>query len=143
MDGEKKKLDSLVQKTSRVLIRISTVFPFEFFPTIVTVDEKKVSISRGIFFSSRTIESILVKDIRTVIVSSNILFASVKIQLGPMATAEQGPPTIYWLWKNDADRLRRIILGLVACEEEDIDLSQFEKRDLIRKVDQIGNARVG
>ena len=77
MDSEKDKLDKLVLKSRRVLLEIKAVFPFDFFPDKIKIDENKVDIISSNFFFDKHIASILIEHINTVTLSSGVLFASI------------------------------------------------------------------
>lgn len=133
------KLDTLVKKSDQQLISVQTVFPFDFFPDSITVDENKIDIVHGIFFFSSSISSILIKDIKYAHVSYNPFFATLNIEV---AGFEQNPEKIPYLKKRDADKLLRIIIGLVTLSKEKIDVTKLNNEELLQKVEKIGAAPV-
>lgn len=135
---EKHKLDQLVSKSNRVLMRVTAVFPFDFFPNTVVIDENKVDLVYRTFFFSQQVFSILTKNINFVTIEAGPIFATLIMEVKGF---EQNPLPIRYLWKNDAIRARRMIMGLVACAHENINLSVFTLRELKRKVEEIGIAR--
>jgi hypothetical protein len=138
------KLDNLVVKSRRVLFEANTVFPFDFFPDKIRIDENKVDMVYRHFFFEKHVVSILIGDINTVVLSSGVFFATIHIQLNKPKPAETdiylGEP-INYLWKKDAIKIRRIILGLVAVHQQKIDLSKVPTENLAYKIEEIGKAR--
>lgn len=135
---ETQKIDRVIEKTGRKLFEISSVFPFDFFPDKIVIDENKVSLIFGIFFFSEQVFPIFIKDIKNVTVSSSILFASLTFEL---TGYEKNPQKIKYLWIPGAMRARRIITGLVACHAEKIDTTKLSESKLLEKVEEIGRAR--
>lgn len=137
-NANRDKLDHLVKRAGRILFKCSSVFPFDFFPDTICVDENKVDIVyRNFFYSEETI-SILIKNLHFVIADCSIFFCTLQIDVKGF---EQDPLPVKYLWKKDALQARRIITGLIACENEGIDLSQFDLPELKEKVIKIGIAR--
>ncbi len=67
------KFETLVGKSTRVLFRAKTVFPFKFFTDYVIIDENKVNLIHTIFFFSIEVQSILIHHIKDVIADTDIL----------------------------------------------------------------------
>jgi hypothetical protein len=135
---EKEKLDKLVQSSKEVIYGISTVFPFNFFPDTITVVKEKVDITYGVFFSSKEVFSILTPDIRGVVIDHGLYFATLHFEV---IGYERNPDPVKYLKVGEAVRMRRIILGLIACDKEKIDLSHFSTKELRTKLEEIGMAR--
>ncbi len=129
------KLNNLVDKSSDVLVKVSTVFPFTLFTNDVIVDPYKVNIIFREFFYSQHIHSILVKDILDIVVETSLFFATVKI-------VDQGyvenSVNITYLKKADALKLRKIIQGLVIAHRQAIDLSVLHPDNIRDKVEELG-----
>ncbi len=131
------KLETLVQKSGRTLLRASTVFPFHLFPKTIVIEEHKVDVILPIFFFSRQIESILLEYITSVQVTTSIFFASLRFEVWGMDT---NPPVIDFLRKKDALAARRIIQGLLACKKEGITIDTLDTALLRKKLEEIGTA---
>src|SRR5476651_918238 len=71
-------LANLRKKSNRLLITFSSVFPWEFFPTKITIQETKVSVIFHDFLSTQ-VHSMDIKDISNVFIESAYLFANLKI----------------------------------------------------------------
>lgn len=135
---ELEKLEKLGETATRELYRVTSFFPLDFFPDTVIIDTTKVSIIHRIFFYSQTITGIFIKDVINVTITSSLLFATVTIQLSPLQVQ---PLPINYVKKNDALRLRRIIMGLRACLNEKIDLGKLSTTELLPFVEDIGRSR--
>jgi hypothetical protein len=135
---EAKKLDDLVKKSSRELFRMSTVFPFDLFPNTITVDEEKVNIIYRYFFNlEKNIFSILIKNITGVYIRNFWFLTAMTFEV---TGYETNPEPVRFLYTRDAIRARRIILGLVACEKEKVDISKIPTDELVAKAEEIGKA---
>lgn len=136
----REKLDSLVKRTSRVLFKCTSVFPFDFFPNSVIIDENKVDIVYRNFFYSEHVVSILIPNINFVEAECSLIFGTLTLEVSGF---EQNPLPVSYLWKRDAIKARRMIMGLVACAKKDIDLADFDIQELQKKIEMIGIARGG
>lgn len=72
MNDEKQKLDNLVLKSRKALFEISAVFPFDFFPDKIKIDENKVDLIYCKFFFNKHMSSFLIEDIHTVTLSTGV-----------------------------------------------------------------------
>lgn len=133
---EIKKIDSLIQDTQRIIYKVSSVFPFDFFQDTLIVDLRKVDIVRREFFGSERVESLDHSQIIDVIISTTPFMCSLTLINKEFKTE---PVIISKLWRKDAVRAKRIISGLVACKRENIDLSLLTDREILAKVEEIGN----
>src|SRR3989344_8695793 len=112
------KLNGLITRAHRILIKVNTVFPFDFFPDTIIVDANKIDVIRRPFFFTEEIYTLLIRNINYVSVYHSLFFATLSIEVNGF---EQNPPNVNYLWKNDAVRIRNIVLGLLACAKENID----------------------
>lgn len=132
----RERLEDLVAKSSKVLFEISGVFPFDFFPDKLIIDEYQVNIINKIFFWSEQIKSIPVKSITDVCVQTGLFFGELCI-----CTNGPGDPvtTIRFLKRHQAIEARGIIQGLREAYMENIDVSAVDNRwELKEKVEMIG-----
>jgi len=132
---EMKKLDELASDDNRQLLIIRTLFPFTIFPTTVTVDLNHVVVSTQVFFFSKQVLSFLIKDLLTVIVETNIFFATLKFvdRFFPQDTVP-----VRFLSKPDADKAFRVINGLIIAERQNVNLTALPSEEVMRKVEEIG-----
>jgi len=131
----KKALENAKNKGSGVIYRLNSVFPFDLFPDSIVIDHNKVSIVRRTGPFSQKIFPIALADIKTVTVYSGILFASLTLEI---AGYEQNPGTVIKLNKFKAQKARKIIMGLIVANRQEIDLSKLSTKQLSRDLPKIG-----
>lgn len=135
---ETKKLDNLVTGSVRVLLDIRSIFPFDFFPDDLIIDEVKVSVFTKFFFWSKEVRSIEFKDIFNVSVQQGLFFA--KLEIVDRYFSQQ-TIVVDFLTIKDAMKARRIIQGMIIAHKEDIDLQAIPVKKLNRKLERIGRSR--
>ncbi len=135
VDKNLQKLDSLANESQHTLLKIKAVFPFNFFPDEIIIDETKVSIIRKLFFFSNQIRSVAHEDILNVIVEYHIFFATLGIVDRSFI---QQPISINYLKKNDAILARCIIQGIIIAKKEGVDFNMVTVKDLVQKAKRIG-----
>lgn len=130
-------LEELSQKSSRIIYRTKTVFPFVLFSDEIVVDEEKVTVTMGIFYKSGHSHSIMLKDIAVVAVSTAVFFATLRIvdQNNP-----QAPLIIRYLPKEEALKMRRTIMGLTIADKNSINLGEYPVDKVKEKAEEIGKA---
>lgn len=133
--NEKEKINALVEKSQRVLMNATTVFPFDFFPDSIIVDENKLTIVKRIFFWSETVFTVLVKDILSIGISSNPFFSTLSVEVKGF---EKNPAPVNYLWNKDAVQIKKLITGLTTCVKEGINTSLISDKEVARKVEEIG-----
>lgn len=148
-DDENVRKSTLVEiptPTSRVVFKTDGVFPFDFFPDSLIIDELKVSyIFRKFIYQQ--VNSILIKDIVDVTASNGLFFGSVQITGGefqgtsPEPGMEKGPLIVSYLKKNDAYLARQIILGLMIYSDQKVDTSRMPVTEVIQKARELGRSR--
>lgn len=132
---EEQKLDNLLERSNRIIFSTHTVFPFDFFPDEVTIDETKIQIIKKTFFYTQQTFPILIENIHNVTVSSSLFFASVKFEV---AGSEENPGDLTFLWNSDAYKIKRIVTGITAAVKEGVDLSAIPTPELKQKLETIG-----
>jgi hypothetical protein len=137
-DENPPELPELSREASVVLYSLSAVFPFDFFPDKLIIRLNHVDIIHEIFFWSGATDRIQIIDIRDVSVQYNPIFAT--LILTPAGAANPGL-RIRYLWKNQAMRAKRILLGILECHRQQVDLSKHSKRDILAYVEKIGRAK--
>ena len=133
---EVRKLDKSVSASEDSLVSVSTVFPFELFPDKVIVDSTKVTIIKQSFFYVYHTESILIKDLVTVVVETSLFFAAVRFVDRFFA---DNPTSVHYLWKEDAERIRTVIHGLMVASDQNIEIKDVPSSTLVPKLEQIGS----
>lgn len=136
-EADIKKFHRLTQ-AEHILFQATTVFPFTLFPDTVTISETKVSITHRLFFFTKEVTSIAVKDIAYVNVGTDIFFGTLDI-IDKYFEKEELKVT--FLWKKDALEARRILQGLIITEREGIDITNVNKvPEIKQKIESIGTA---
>ncbi|PWU23681.1 hypothetical protein C5B42_02095 [Candidatus Cerribacteria bacterium 'Amazon FNV 2010 28 9'] len=136
LDTLQKKKETIV--TSVALYKISTVFPFRVFPTVITVDHQKVDISTSVFFGSREINSILIDDIGSVVVDTSPFFATMTIH-DRLPTREK--ITVEYLPKDKALKMRRIIEGLIISHKTNTNLQNQPPSAAAARLESMGKIK--
>lgn len=134
----RRRFNDLCYKSEVVLLKVTNIFPFDFFQDDLVIDVNKVNVVNRVFFLSETMHSIAVRDILDVFVECNILFATVKIIDRNFI---ENLISIDYLWRWDAFKARRMIQGLIIASREGVDLSKLEPSDLLRKVEGLGRIK--
>ncbi len=132
-------LGELSHEASMVLYSISSIFPLDLFPDRIVIRLNHIDIIHGIFFWSGTTDRLQIIDIRDVSVQYNPFFAS-------LVLTPAGQPTVHrvkYLWRGQAVRAKRILLGLIECHRQQVDLSGYSRYELLAHVEKIGRAQEG
>jgi hypothetical protein len=131
------KLDNLVTMTEYRLFKLSSIFPFQLFQDDIIIEQKQVIIIKRNFFFSSQQYPFSIKDILAPIVETSLFFAKFQLKLGP-GSYRQDPPSVSYLGKDEAQKARRIIMGLIVCDKENVDLNGMAYGDILKKVEEIG-----
>ena len=132
------KFESLLERSTKILLKTSSVFPFDFFPDEITIDEFKVNIIFHEFWLSGDIHSIQIDMIKDIEVESEPIFAELKI----VPDGYPGHPlAVRFLKKKDAMKARRIIQGLMVARKQGIDPSQLDEH-MIEKIERLGKTNL-
>ncbi len=112
------------------LLRIKSVFPFDFFPDELIIGKKTVSVIKRQFLNSNT-ETFLVKDIGLVSINTAILFSHIRISY----KAPYEDIVIGTLWKTEAKNIKALLDKLMLIKNEDVDVDEEDlffdkKRDM-------------
>lgn len=137
-DQEAPELHDLSRDASVVLYAISSVFPLDLFPDKIVIRLNHIDIIHGIFFWSGSNDRIQIIDIREVNIQYNPFFAT--LVLTP-AGEPSSPLQIKYLWKGQAIRAKRILVGMLEAHRQQVDFSKYSKADILTYVEKIGRAR--
>lgn len=135
--AEIKKLNDLAHIDTSPLFTFRSVFPFDLFPNRVTIDRSKITVVDNLFFFTRQVQSLMIKDLMSVITHETLLLSSLHIidRQYPQETI-----IVANLQKSDARKARRIIEGLIVADKEGVDLSRITNEQLIPKLEEIGRS---
>ncbi|HWY79764.1 MAG TPA: hypothetical protein VNW29_05410 [Candidatus Sulfotelmatobacter sp.] len=128
-------VNDLVKKSNRSIIRISSQFPWELFPSTIEVEESRVTFHFNQFLSSQS-HSVDMKDISNVFIESSIFFSTLQVV---SRTFVQNEIKVGYLNKERAKKVQRIIEGLRTFEENNINTSNYEIAELISKIEEFHN----
>lgn len=131
------KLNATVKSANRILFKTQAIFPFDFFPDEVIIDENKVDIISSKFFTSRETFTIPIENINGVTNSLSLFFGELRIEAWGI---NRLPGPIKYLSRLDAIKARRIISGLILSHKEQIDMRNIPLEELKRKLEEIGRA---
>jgi hypothetical protein len=132
-ENDRNKLNELIRKSNRSIISISSVFPWNFFPNTIDVEESRVTFIFRQFFTSQS-HSVDIKDISNVFIESGFFFATLQVV---SRTFIQNDIKIEYLKKKDAYRAKNIIEGLRTFVQNDINSSNYEIGDLVNKLKEL------
>lgn len=129
------KFEAVLGGSKRVLLKTSSIFPFDLFPDEITIDETKVSIVYHEFFFSDEVHSITIDMIKDIDVETGPLFATLKI----VPDGYPGRPMeLRFLKKKDAIKARQIIQGLIIARKHGIDPTKIQSEDFLEKIELMG-----
>lgn len=126
------KVNDLVKKSNRRIISISSTFPWDLFPSIIEVEESRVTFKFNQFLSSQS-HSVDIRDISNIFIESSIFFSTLQVV---SRTFIQNDIKIGNLNKAKAKKVQRIIEGLRTFKEHNINTSSYEIDELISKIEE-------
>jgi len=136
-EKHQQKVEEMLDRGNNVLLKISAVWPFDFFPDEVVVDENKVNIICREFFFSEDIHSISIFNIKDISLETNIFFATLKI----VPDGYPGQPlSIKFLVKSQAIRMRKIIQGLIETSKKGVDINKLPTDNPTSLIERLGKA---
>lgn len=131
---DRQTVADLVKKSNRIIISISSkIFPWDFFPNTIIVEESKVIFIFRQLFSSQS-HAVDIKDISNVFIESSLFSSRLQIV---SRTYIQNDITIGNLNRKKANQVRRIIEGLRTFAEHNIDTSNYEIKELVDKLEEL------
>lgn len=132
----KEELIQAVGDSHDVLFRAKTVFPFTLFPDTLTVDRTKLTITHRDFFKVAEVLSIRMEDILNITANVGPFFGSVKISTRFFDPGK--PYEVYYLWRDDALKIKRIVQGMLIAKQEGVDSSALSTQELSENLDKLG-----
>jgi hypothetical protein len=126
-----------VGKKPRVLFTLSSIFPFDFFPDTIVIDEEKITIIYRRFFYERHVSSLYYYALMSASCETDLFFTTLNFELA-MGMIDEEPEPISYLGKNQADYARRLITGMIRLHQsKDFD---FQKLSVNQITDAAINA---
>lgn len=135
----KNDLDILVEKSSKVIFQTKSVYPFDYFPNLITITPDKITVTSKQFLL-RTEYPLLLDSVTGSRVGMGWFFATLYIDTFGV---KDPPPPINYLRKSDARQARRYILALIECKKSNLDLGSYSLEELREKLLKIGRVREG
>lgn len=127
----------MAEEPNPVIMKVSGVFPFDFFPDDITVDMQKVQIHyRKGPFETYTFP-IPHQKLLTVKVNNSLFFSTVEFEVDGYET---NPDPVNYIPKEKAKELRRLLIGINAAMNEQIDIleAKLPPEELRAKLISIG-----
>jgi len=137
IETDQHKLDDMMTKSNRIIISISSVFPWDFFPDSINVEETRVTVIQRQLFASQ-VHSVDIKNISNVFIDNDIFFTALTIV---SSTFEENTIKIMKLRKKEADLTRRLIEGMRMFIEKDIDTSKYTTEELVGKLEELSTTK--
>lgn len=131
------QLKEAIGHASDTLLVATTVFPFTLFPDTITIDRSKLTVTKRFFFAISETFSIRIEDILNVTADTGPFFGSVQITTRFFAN-EKKPYDVNYLWRSDALRIKRILLGYIIATTKNIDCSSMDAKKLAKMLDDLG-----
>jgi hypothetical protein len=132
-----RQLTKAIGDSQEVLADATTVFPFTMFPDTITVDRTKLTVTHRSFFAVAEVMSIRIEDILNVTANVGPFFGSLQISTRFFDT-QQKPYVVDWLWRSDAEKIKRILQGYILATQQQIDCSALSTKELATMLDELG-----
>lgn len=135
--NDQQRLKELIHKSEHVLFQATTVWPFDFFPDIFTIDENKVSLTTRSFWKTGTTRSYMLEDIKDVTFTKAIFLSTLIIRI-ERYTEDATELKVKPLWVKDAEEAQKILLGLLVALRQGVELEKAKEQKLPKQVEHIG-----
>ena len=131
-------VEDMVNSSNRILLRVSSIFPWDLFPSSIIVEETRVTIIHRQIFSSQ-VHSVDIKNISNIFIGTGILCAQLTLVSD---TFTQNKIVIDRLWKKEAILMRRIIEGMRMFVKENIDTTNYTPSELVSKLKELSTTKI-
>ena len=133
------KFTNIVNASNVILFRTSSVFPFDFFPDEISIDECKVNIVYHEFFLTEDIHSVTIDMIKDIKIEHGPFLATLKI-------VPDGYPgqllEVHNLKRKDAIKARLIIQGLIVARKEGFDPAKITISNFVNRIQSLGSTHL-
>ncbi|MCL4397983.1 hypothetical protein M1403_03075 [Patescibacteria group bacterium] len=119
----------------RVILKVTSAWPWELSPDTLIIDEVKVTVTHHIFLSSGSTRQIKLADVANISMISGPIFASISMYEKGFGSDVS---MVKRLWRNDAVRARRILQGISVLTSEKVDFSQMTVDEIISRAEKAG-----
>ncbi len=135
--NEGRPVSEFVNEEISVLYTSKTVFPFDLFPDVVTIERKAVNFVQKHFFLTKRVVSVPYTEVHAVEADTSIFFGQLRVI---DIRYNQEPIVVDRLWREDALKLRRIINGLMIIDQQKLDTKGMSDQDLVQHAERIGSS---
>lgn len=132
----REKLNTLVENTETVLLRIGNIIPI--LKSEIVIDTSKVTVIHRPFFFSESINTIPIKNLTAIYIETSPFFATINMRDVNFA---HNNFRVRWMLKGKAEKARRIMTGLMQATKEGIDLKSLRDDGVAEKLEEIGKIR--
>lgn len=133
------QVHQMARKSSQILFRTKTVFPFDLFPDTLTINCNKIDVVNAQFFASTQTTSIPLHDIANVEVQTAPFFATLRII---NIRYPMNPVVLSYLKKKEAIKAKNIIDGLLVAVSQGTDVASIEPTKLLKQIEKTGKSTV-
>ena len=138
-DDALKNLENFAMTDEPALLSLNTLFPFQLFPTTITIEKTKVNIKEQHFLGMTDTRSLLIADISSVESESNVLFGTLVFRI---RVASALPIEVRFLSRLRAAKARRMIEGLMVIVANKIDMTKITTAELLANLENLGASKV-
>lgn len=138
-EADRQSIDELVKSSNRCVLSISSLFPWDFFPNTINIEESRVTFIFRQFLASQS-HSVDINDISNVFIESSFLFSTLQVV---SRTYIQNDIKIGYLNKKKAIKARMIIEGLRTLARHNLNTSSYEVDELILKIEEMHSSQGG
>ncbi|HSX08293.1 MAG TPA: hypothetical protein VLG11_05355 [Candidatus Saccharimonadales bacterium] len=132
----KKKISKVVSLAQEKIFSATTVFPFTLFPSTITINRTKISITNRVFFMVANVVSVNIEDILNVTSHVGPFFGSLEIHTKFFDPGK--PYSVQYLWREDALKIDRIMHGYGIALEKNIDTDALSCEELASMLNTLG-----
>lgn len=133
---QEERLKNLTRESQHVLYKCQTVFPFDFFPDVISIEPTQVNVRKKTFYGTDHLLTIPIKNISDVHLQTTPFFSS--LQFVDRSYAEN-TLTVDYLRTADAERVRKIVQGLIIAMGEAVDVGRIKPATLKKQAEKLGN----
>ena len=142
IEKEKARTDlyRAVGEANEIIAEATTVFPFTLIPDTITIDRAKISIAHRSFIKVAEVKTIRIEDVLDVTSNVGPFFGS--LHISARFYNRHKPLVVNWLWREDAQRLKRILQGYLVAAKKQVDCNALSTKELATMLDQLGQGKL-
>lgn len=134
--SQEKKTVQPASSFSPELFRVSGVWPFDFFPDEIIIEEKRIVVKRHFFPVYATINTVQIKQLEMFELCQSWFFSAIHIKSGNYFGLYD--TTIKWLPNNQAKEAKDMVDGLKMRETESIDIKGSDTQTVAKVAEVLG-----